>query len=398
MRNTALLYATMSPSRSYLPQNSAAEFEVALQKLTTEHLQYPVIVRAREYFQNKMAELQLGQHVTCSAVSAVKNRLQRRMREEHVPQHVQEQVNLIINECAHHIKGLSVTGNSLRVSREEVAIPPHSRDAVLEEKVAIDVHAGSNGKHIPMQLVHQSEAMERLLKTVEKIAPQHLPVVIYGETGTGKELLARLMHQMAGERNLRTFSAINCAAIPDALIESELFGHKKGAFTGASSNKEGLFSSVGEGTLFLDEIGEIPLELQAKLLRIFDTGEFAKVGDPSNTLTSRARIVTATNRNLEEDVEEGTFRRDLYFRLGFPITSPALRERADLETVAAHITNQIQDGYTLDEHCMQLLRNHTFPGNIRELSLAIQCAIAVSDSKVLQWKDVSPYLSNLVEL
>jgi transcriptional regulator with GAF, ATPase, and Fis domain len=387
----------MQRKNSPLPAGSAAELEVALLQLTTEDLRYPVVIRAREYFQKKVLALHAGQNVTCTAVTAVKNRLQTNMGKENVPQHIQDHVNLIIAQCVHHIKGLSITGETLRGPSAEDALPPYRNDTALGEKVAIDIHAGENSKPIPLQLVHQSAAMEALLAKAEKIAPKQLPVVIYGETGTGKELIARLMHQMGGERHLRTFSAINCAALPETLIESELFGHKKGAFTGATANKEGLFESVGEGTLFLDEIGELPLSLQSKLLRIFDTGEFSKIGDPSNTLTSRARIVTATNRNLEEEVEMGAFRRDLYFRLGFPITTPALRERADLETVAAHVTNAIQEGYTLDAKCMELLRQHSFPGNIRELSLAIQCAIAVSDTKVLTWEDVSPYLSNLGE-
>lgn len=181
-------------------------------------------------------------------------------------------------------------------------------------------------EHDPSDIVYQSKQFESVLTKVRQVADTNATVLITGETGTGKELLARAVHT-ASQRGNKNLVKVNCATLPANLIESELFGHIKGAFTGALNNKVGLFELADKGTIFLDEVGELPLDLQAKLLRVLQEGEFARVGE-SKTITVDVRVIAATNRDLEECVKKGTFRSDLFFRLNvFPIHNPPLRER-----------------------------------------------------------------------
>ena len=177
-------------------------------------------------------------------------------------------------------------------------------------------------------IVGQSDALKYVLHRVEQVAPTDSPVLILGETGTGKELIARALHDLSSQAG-RALIKVNCAALPRELIESELFGREKGAFTGALTKQLGRFELAKDSTLFLDEIGEMPLEAQAKLLRVLEDGEFERLGS-SRTLTSNARIIAATNRVLEEEVQLGRFREDLWYRLKvFPITVPPLRDRPE---------------------------------------------------------------------
>src|SRR5262249_27992230 len=176
------------------------------------------------------------------------------------------------------------------------------------------------------EIVGESIALRRVLKEVETVAPTDSTVLIHGETGTGKELIARALHQLSPSRE-RTFVKLNCAAIPSGLLESELFGHEKGAFTGAIAQKVGRFELAHQGTLFLDEVGDIPPELQPKLLRVLQEQEFERLGS-TKTIRVHVRLVAATNRDLPRMVRDGQFRSDLYYRLNvFPILLPPLRER-----------------------------------------------------------------------
>lgn len=190
------------------------------------------------------------------------------------------------------------------------------------------------------QIIGNSASLKKSLKRVETVAPTDSTVLIYGETGTGKELIARVIHDLSPRRS-KPFVKLNCAAIPTGLLESELFGHEKGAFTGAIAQRIGRFEVADGGTIFLDEIGEIPLELQTKLLRVLQEREFERLGS-SRTIRTNARLIAATNRDLEPMVSEQKFRSDLFFRLDvFPVHVPALRERdGDIPLLARHFTQQ----------------------------------------------------------
>jgi formate hydrogenlyase transcriptional activator len=238
------------------------------------------------------------------------------------------------------------------------------------------------------EIVGKSEALRRVLREVETVAPTDSTVIIYGETGTGKELIARALHNLSA-RHARSFVKLNCAAIPTGLLESELFGHERGAFTGAIAQRIGRFELANQGTIFLDEVGEIPLELQPKLLRVLQEREFERLGS-TRTLRSDARLVAATNRDLEELVQEQKFRPDLYYRLNvFPIRVPALRERPeDIPLLVRHFVQQLSRrlGKAIDAiapEAMSALTRYPWPGNIRELQNVIERAVILTKGPVL---------------
>jgi formate hydrogenlyase transcriptional activator len=238
------------------------------------------------------------------------------------------------------------------------------------------------------QIVGKSASLRRVLKQVETVAPTDSTVLIYGETGTGKELIARAIHDLSPRRS-KPFVKLNCAAIPTGLLESELFGHEKGAFTGAIAQRIGRFEVANGGTIFLDEIGEIPLELQTKLLRVLQEREFERLGS-SRTLRTDARLIAATNRELEAMVSDQKFRSDLFFRLNvFPVQVPALRERqVDIPVLVRHFTQQFSRRMnrvieTIPSAAMDALCRYHWPGNIRELQNVIERAVIISPGPVL---------------
>src|SRR5881296_3627149 len=239
------------------------------------------------------------------------------------------------------------------------------------------------------EIIGDSPALKRLLRQVETVAPTDSAVLIGGETGTGKELIARAIHDLSARRG-RTFVKINCAAIPTGLLESELFGHERGAFTGAIAQKIGRFEVANRGTLFLDEVGDIPLELQPKLLRVLQEREFERLG---STRTKRVdvRVVAATNRNLEEMVAQRAFRNDLYYRLNvFPIQIPALRERhEDLPLLVRYFVQRFsrqlnKDVEYIPADAMAALSRYAWPGNVRELENAIERAVILTSGPALR--------------
>jgi formate hydrogenlyase transcriptional activator len=239
------------------------------------------------------------------------------------------------------------------------------------------------------EIVGQSGALKSVLHEVSLVAATDSTVLIQGETGTGKELIARAVHNLSNRRSA-PFQRINCAAIPRDLLESDLFGHEKGAFTGAVTQKLGRFEMAGHGTIFLDEIGEMSLDLQPKLLRVLQEREFERVGSP-RMIRMHARVIAATNRNLSAMVGEGKFREDLFYRLSvFPIQVPTLRERKeDIPLLVRHLVQQFarQMGKTIDSvapETMEALILYAWPGNIRELQNVIERAVVLCDGGTLQ--------------
>jgi formate hydrogenlyase transcriptional activator len=239
------------------------------------------------------------------------------------------------------------------------------------------------------EIVGHSDALRRVLSAIETVAPTDSTVLIYGETGTGKELIARAVHDLS-VRKSGAFVKLNCAAIPSGLLESEMFGHERGAFTGAISQRVGRFELANRGTIFLDEIGEIPLELQPKLLRVLQEREFERLGS-TRTMRSDARLIAATNRDLDHLVAEGKFRSDLYYRLNvFPVRVPALRERSeDIPLLVRHFVQQFSRrlGKTIDAipaDTMSALTRYPWPGNIRELQNVIERAVILTSGPVLR--------------
>jgi DNA-binding NtrC family response regulator len=236
-------------------------------------------------------------------------------------------------------------------------------------------------------IVAESPGMQKVCEMIERVAPTDTTILIYGESGTGKELVAKALHQYS-KREKGEFIAVNCAALPEPLLESEMFGHVKGAFTGATSNKEGLFETASGGTLFLDEIGSMPLSIQSKLLRVLQDMEIRKVGGTQN-ISVDVRVLAASNERLESLIEKGKFREDLFYRLSvITLDIPPLRDRInDILPLVQHFLNQRslpeQDPIAIDHEAETILENYSWPGNVRELENVIQHAIAFAENNTI---------------
>jgi formate hydrogenlyase transcriptional activator len=265
-------------------------------------------------------------------------------------------------------------------------VDPASEDAATERLSSEDeIQFPQN----PGGMIGESAAFQETLRNIRLVAPTGATVLVHGETGTGKELIARAIHDLS-ERSKQPFIKVNCAAIPAALLESELFGHERGSFTGACTQKIGRFETAHKGTIFLDEISEIPLELQAKLLRAMQERELERLGG-NRTIKVDIRIVAATNRNLQQMVEEGKFRSDLYYRLNvFPLAVPSLRERRDdipllVRYFARKYTVQMnRDIEEIPSASIESLMAYDWPGNIRELQNIIERSVILSFGRALQ--------------
>ena len=292
-----------------------------------------------------------------------------------------------INLYALEITGKKIVEQALQTALDEVKLLKNrlqQENRYLQDEIR-QVH-GTDA------IIGNSEVQEKLLHKVGQVAKTDTTVLITGETGTGKELLARAVHA-ASQRQDRPLVKVNCAALPAGLIESELFGHEKGSFTGATGRKIGRFELADGGTIFLDEIGDLPLELQSKLLRVLQEGELERVGGNS-TLRVNVRVIAATNRNLADSIDAGEFREDLFYRLNvFPVQSPPLRNRKnDIAPLAYHFLQKYgakigKRFNAIDAPVLALLQAYDWPGNVRELENIIERAIILSEGPSLQLEE-----------
>ncbi|MBC8376609.1 MAG: sigma-54-dependent Fis family transcriptional regulator [FCB group bacterium] len=294
--------------------------------------------------------------------------------------------------------------NAMRLGAIDYILKPIDFDELILRIKNIDLHkellrevrflrqeisAKYNYEHI----IGESIAMKKMYRLIDKVAPSTSTVLVAGRSGTGKELVARAIHARS-ERAHRPFVAINCGAIPETLFESELFGYKKGAFTGASRDKDGVFKAAAGGTLFLDEVGEIPLQVQVKLLRVIEMREIKPLG--SNTIIPiNVRLIAATNRDLAKEVERGTFREDLYYRLNIiEIYLPALSERKDdIPLLVTHFVNKYNNELKrriigVDNEAMKSLVNYNWKGEVRELENIVERAVLLSDGDMISTEDL----------
>lgn len=246
-------------------------------------------------------------------------------------------------------------------------------------------------------IIGNSHALNRAIDIAVQVAPTDLSVLITGESGTGKEVFPQIIHQFSSRKH-GSYIAVNCGAIPEGTIDSELFGHEKGSFTGALSDRKGYFEEANEGTIFLDEIGELPLATQVRLLRVLETGEFIKVGS-SKIIKTNVRVVAATNVNLEQAISNGRFREDLFYRLNnVPVIMPPLRERVDdIYLLFRKFANDFGDRYRmpaikLDEEARLLLEKYRWPGNIRQLKNITEQISVIEKQRVLNADDLRKYL------
>jgi len=280
----------------------------------------------------------------------------------------------------------SLVAQSIKLHREL----EKEREAFLEEKE--DLKQQLKGRYKVENIIGQSDTMQEVFEAIHRVAPAKANVLLRGESGTGKELVARAVHYMS-QRAKGPFIKFNCASIPEGLLESELFGHEKGAFTGATSLRKGRFELANNGTIFLDEIGDLPLGLQPKILRVLQEKEFERVGG-EKTIKVDVRLIAATSRNLEELVSEGKFREDLYYRLNVvPIYLPPLKERKlDIPLLSDYFLRKYNDengkSVRLSPEALNAFIDYEWPGNVRELENTIERLVVMSSGKVINLSDI----------
>jgi two-component system nitrogen regulation response regulator NtrX len=271
------------------------------------------------------------------------------------------------------------------------------RNALDRQRLELENRALRQTLEQRYEIVGDSPAIQALRAQIQSAAPSHGRVLIRGESGTGKELIARAIHRQSLRRD-KLFVEVNCAAIPDELIESELFGHEKGAFTGATTKRRGKFELADGGTIFLDEVGDMSLKTQAKVLRVLQEQTFERVGG-TETLTVDVRVIAASNKALEEEIQKGTFREDLFYRLNvIPFEVSPLRQRKeDIPLLAAHFLRLFSEEYgkrekSLSPGAMDLLRQHPWPGNVRELRNVMERMVIMVPGDTIQDADLAPSL------
>ena len=274
----------------------------------------------------------------------------------------------------------------------------YEKRQISKENISLKRLTTSKGQNKGM--ISQSDKMKPVFNLINKVAVTDSTVLIQGESGTGKELVAQDIHQK-GKRNKYSFVAVNCAALQETLLESELFGHVKGAFTGAHETRLGLFEVADKGTLFLDEVGELPINIQAKLLRVLESGEIRRLGD-SKVIFVDTRIVTATNKDLASMVKKGSFREDLFFRINIVrISLPPLRDRKDdIPLLVQHFLKTHRTGPTVKKFCpgaLECMKRYSWPGNIRELENFVENIIIISDNEEIGVSDLPEEIRGYVD-
>lgn len=252
-----------------------------------------------------------------------------------------------------------------------------------------------SGKYNFQNIIYQGKTLEEALNIAARVAKSDAPVLIRGESGTGKELFAKAIHY-ASDRKDAPFITVNCAALPETLLESEMFGYEKGAFTGADQKRTGRFEEAKDGTIFIDEIGDIPLLMQVKLLRVLQSGELSRLGS-NQIIKTNARVITATNRNLEEMIINNLFREDFYYRINVvSVNIPPLRERKDdIPLLAEYFINKFECIKTFSKEAYDLLMKYDYPGNIRELENSVQRACVLSRGDLITSADLPPQMQLL---
>jgi two-component system nitrogen regulation response regulator GlnG len=290
---------------------------------------------------------------------------------------------------------VEVAVRSMEMGAVDYLTKPFSLEEVrrIVERLSKESQVLSSSSELP-EIVGKSKKMQEIFKLVGRIAKSNVPVLITGESGTGKEVIARAIHKYSGRKG--KFVAVNCASLPENLLEAELFGYEKGAFTGAVSRKKGLFEEANHGTIFLDEIAELPLKLQAKLLRVLQDGEVRRLGSV-NPVKVDVRVISATNKNIREEVNSGRFREDLFYRINVvEINVPPLRERKeDIIPLALYFIKHFSREFKLPEkklskEAVRWLTEYTFPGNVRELKNMIGRAVLLSPDTTIRIEDLNP--------
>jgi transcriptional regulator with GAF, ATPase, and Fis domain len=286
--------------------------------------------------------------------------------------------------------GLTIDMSELKDAQKQIEMQLKEIKRLKEQLEAENLYLREELKlsHTFEEIIGESNILKHILYRIEQVAPMDTTVLLKGETGTGKELFARAIHQKSKRHN-KPMIAVNCASLPVNLVESELFGHEKGAFTGAMQRQIGRFELADGGTIFLDEIGELPMELQAKLLRVLQAGEFERIGNPK-TMKVDVRVITATNCDLEKEILKGRFRKDLFYRLNvYPLSIAPLRERAsDIPLLVEHFVKRFNHKLgknitKVPKKVIDRLKQYDWPGNIRELENIIERAVILSKSSAL---------------
>jgi len=304
--------------------------------------------------------------------------------------------------------------NSMKLGAYDFLTKPFARDRLLVtvnnallnsslRREVDELRTELKGKYSFGNIIGQSGVMQDVFKSLSKVVDSNVTVLIQGESGTGKELIARATHFHSKSRADKPFVAVNCSALPESLLESELFGHEKGSFTGAAGKRIGKFEQADGGTIFLDEIGLMSPATQAKILRILQEREFERVGG-NELIKVNVRVISATNKDLEEEMKHGGFREDLYYRLSvFPIKLPPLRERKeDIPLLTAHFIkkyNEQENKSVKDIHpdALELLLNYNWPGNVRELENAVERAVVLASDDNIASRDLPPAVRSIGE-